>query len=97
MEYGEETWNTDKKPPAKAVIFADPQTAIDGLLDDWLPRLIESNEILTAALLRVKGLCSAGSSPVIAQRVLAEVEAALERAARAKNGFKTKEPHDNSP
>jgi hypothetical protein len=31
MEYGEETWDTDKKPPAKAVIFADPQTAIDGL------------------------------------------------------------------
>jgi hypothetical protein len=87
MEYGEETWDTDKKPPAKAIIFPDPQTAIDGLLDDWLPRLIESNEILTAALLRVKELCSVGSSSVIAQRVLAEVEAALERAARAKNGF----------
>jgi hypothetical protein len=48
MERGE-TWDTDRKPPAKAIIFQDPQTAIDGLLDDWLPRLIESNEILTAA------------------------------------------------
>jgi hypothetical protein len=87
MEYGEETWDTDRKPPARAVIFHDPQTAIDGLLDDWLPRLVESNEILVAALLRVKELCSVRSSSVIAQRVLAEVEAALERAARAQKGF----------
>ena len=42
MEFGEETWDTQKKPPAKAIYFADSQTAIDGLLDDWLPRLIES-------------------------------------------------------
>jgi hypothetical protein len=71
-----------KKPPAKAITFADPQTAIDGLLDDWLPRLIESNEILTAALLSIIGLCSVESSSVIAQRVQAEVDAALERVAR---------------
>jgi hypothetical protein len=87
MVYCEETSDTDKKPPAKAVIFPDPQTAIDALLDDWLPRLIESNEILTAALIRVKGLCAAGSSCVIAQRVQADVEAALERAARVNKAF----------
>jgi hypothetical protein len=76
-----------KTPPAKAIYFADSQTAIDDLLDDWLPRLIESNEVLTAALVRVKGLCSVNSSPVVAERVLAEVEAALERSANAKNGL----------
>jgi hypothetical protein len=86
-EFGEETWDTQKKPPAKAIYFADSQTAIDGLLDDWLPRLIESNEVLTAALVRVKGLCSVNSSPAVVERVLAEVEAALERSANAKNGL----------
>jgi hypothetical protein len=87
MEFGEQTSDAHKKPPAKAIIFPDPQTAIDGLLDDWLPRLIESNEILTAALVRVKGLCSVGSSSLVVERVLAEVEAALERAARTKKEF----------
>jgi hypothetical protein len=72
MEHAE-TGDTDKKPPARAIIFADPQTAIDSLLDD--------------CPIRVKGLCSVGPSSVIAQRVLGEVEAALERTARAKNGF----------
>jgi hypothetical protein len=87
MEYGEETRDTQKKPAAKAIYFADSQSAIDGLLEDWLPRLIENNEMLTATLVRVKGLCSIKSSPVVVERVLAEVEAALERAARANNAF----------
>jgi hypothetical protein len=81
MGYREETWDT---PSTKAIIFPDPQTAIDDLLDDWLPRLIESNEILTAALLSIKGLCSVDSSSVVAEGVLAEVDAALKRATRAK-------------
>jgi hypothetical protein len=69
MEYREETWDTHSKPPTKAIIFPDPQTAIDDLLDDWLPRLIESNEILTASLLSIKGLCSVDSSSVVAEGV----------------------------
>jgi hypothetical protein len=69
-----------KKPPGRAFEFPDSQTAIDGLLDDWLPRLIETNEILTAALVRVKGFCISESSTVAADRVLAEVDIALERA-----------------
>jgi hypothetical protein len=81
MEYREETWDT---PPTKAIIFPDPQTAIDDLLDDLLPRLIESNEILTAALLSIKELCSVDLPSVVAEGVLAEVDAALKRAARAK-------------
>jgi hypothetical protein len=81
MGYREETWDT---PSTKAIIFPDPQTAVDDLLDDWLPRLIESNEIVTAALLSIKGLCSVDSSSVVAEGVLAEVDAALKRATRAK-------------
>jgi hypothetical protein len=69
-----------KKLPSNVVEFPDAHAAIDGLLDAWLPRLIESNEILTDALLRVRDL-------VVPEQVRAEVEVALERAARAKNGF----------
>jgi hypothetical protein len=60
--------------------YPDAHAAIDGLLDAWLPRLIESNEILTDALMRVRDL-------VAVEQVRAEVEVALQRAARAKNGF----------
>ena len=60
--------------------YPDAHAAIDGLLDAWLPRLIESNEILTDALLRVRDL-------VTAEQVRAEVDVALKLAARAKNGF----------
>lgn len=79
--------NLPKKPPNRVVEFPDAHAAIDGLLDAWLPRLIESNEILTAALIRVRDLYFSGAPPVAADRVLAEVDAALERAARGKNGF----------
>jgi hypothetical protein len=85
MECDKGTRDTQKKPPRRAMIeFPDSQTAIDGLLDDWLPGLIRSNEILTAALISVRGFCLTESSTISADRVLAEVEAALERAARAK-------------
>jgi hypothetical protein len=86
MEYREETRDNHKKPPIKVRIFPDAQIAIDDLLDDWLPRLSKSNEILIAALLSIKGLCSVESSSGIAQRVLAEVDVALERDSRVKKG-----------
>jgi hypothetical protein len=69
-----------KEAAREGVEFPDSQTAIDGLLDDWLPSLIERNEILTAALVCVKGFCMAESSTVAADRVLAEVDIAPERA-----------------
>jgi hypothetical protein len=87
MEYGKETWDAQKKPPTRAIEFPDSQAAIDGLLDDWLPNLIDSNEILTAALVRVKGFCLTESSSLAAERVLAEVEVALERATSATKGL----------
>jgi len=69
-----------KKPSSNVVEFPDAHAAIDGLLDAWLPRLIESNEILTDALMRVRDL-------VVVEQVQVEVDTALARAARAKNGF----------
>jgi hypothetical protein len=87
MEYHEGTCDNHRKPPTTAIIFPDSQMAIDGILDDWLPRLIQRNETLIAVLLSIKRLCSVESSSVIAQRVLAEVDAALERDARAQKGF----------
>jgi hypothetical protein len=76
-----------KKPPSNVVNFPDVHAAIDGLLDAWLPRLIVSNEILFAALVRVRDHHLAGAPATAADQLLAEVEAALERAARAQNGF----------
>lgn len=79
--------NELNKPPNSLVEYPDAHAAIDGLLDAWLPRLIESNEILTDALVRVRDLYLAGAPLVAAERVLAEIEVALERAARAQKGL----------
>jgi hypothetical protein len=76
-----------KKLPNNVIEFPDVHAAIDGLLDAWLPRLIESNEILIDALLRVRKLYLPGAPEVAAERVLAEVELALEKAVRARNGL----------
>jgi hypothetical protein len=76
-----------KKPPHSVVEFPDIHAAIDGLLDAWLPRLIVSNEILFAALVRVRDHHLAGAPATAAEQLLAEVESALEKAARAQNGF----------
>jgi hypothetical protein len=78
--------DTPKKPPTSLIAFMDSQAAIDGTLEAWLPRLIESNEILMAALVRVRDLYLAGQ-PVNAGEVLSEVETALERAANMHKGL----------
>jgi hypothetical protein len=77
--------DTQKKPPTSLVAFVDSQAAIDGTLEAWLPRLIESNEILVAALERLRNLFSAGE-PVDTGKVLSEIETALERAASMQRG-----------
>ncbi len=74
--------DTPKKPPHGVIQFLDSQAAIDSLLEDWLPRLIESNEILTDALVRIRDYL-AGASLVSTDQALAEVTAALARAAMA--------------
>jgi hypothetical protein len=49
-----------KKPPHKVVTFDDAQAAIDGTLEAWLPRLVESNDALEQALLLLRDLHFAG-------------------------------------
>jgi len=73
--------------PNSVIEFPDIHAAIDGLLDAWLPRLIVSNEILFAALVRVRDYHLAGAPEAAADQVLAEVEAALEKAAKIQNGL----------
>jgi hypothetical protein len=87
MECGKEARDRQQRLSGAAIEFIDSQTAIDGLLDVWLPSLIKTNEILTTAILRVKELCLAELATVAADRMLAEVELALEKAARVKNVF----------
>jgi hypothetical protein len=40
-----------KKPTHSVIRFKDSQSAIDGTLEVWLPRLLESNDALEEALL----------------------------------------------
>jgi hypothetical protein len=75
-----------RKPPAKAKEYLDPQDAIDATLDAWLPRLIETNDRLTAALMHVRDFYLSGTPMPGGETVWAEVEAALEQAARTRKG-----------
>jgi hypothetical protein len=78
------------KPPKKSsgalIEFPDPQAAIDGFIDVWLPRLVRSNQILTVALLRVREHLRSGANAAETAKLLAEVEKALDRAERIENG-----------
>jgi hypothetical protein len=79
--------DVQKKPPTKAEVFTDAQAAIDATLDAWLPILIESNDILIAALTRLRDFYLAGTPMPGAPPVLADVEAALEQAAKMRRGL----------
>ena len=68
-------------------MFTDAQAAIDATLDAWLPSLIESNESLIAALTQLRDFYLAGTPMPGAAPVLADVEAALEQAAKLRRGF----------
>jgi hypothetical protein len=68
-------------PPSRATLFPDAQGAIEGTLDAWLPPLIEANEILTAALIRIRDVHLAGVPSDNA--ILVDVVMALETAAKA--------------
>ena len=80
------TVDLQRKPPAKAQGYQDAQDAIDATLDAWLPRLIETNDRLSAALMRLRDFYLTGTPIPGAETVLAEVEAALEQAAKTRKG-----------
>lgn len=75
-----------RKPPAKAKEYQDAQDAIDATLDAWLPRLIDTNDKLTAALVRLRDFHLTGTPLPGAEAVLTQVEAALEQAAKTRRG-----------
>lgn len=77
---------TPKKPVHKVITFKDAQSAIDGTLETWLPRLVESNDALEGALLRLRDLYLSRNSAAEGE-VLKQVDEALDKAATAKSAF----------
>ena len=75
-----------KKPPAKADTYLDTQSSADAVLEAWLPRLIESNEALMAAIVRLRDLYLAEGPRAEAKEVLVQVRVALERAEMVQKG-----------
>jgi hypothetical protein len=75
-----------KKPPQGVITFPDAQSAIDGTLENWLPRLVESNDALEEALLLLRDLYLSRNG-FAEDVVLQRVEKALGKAARAKSAF----------
>jgi hypothetical protein len=75
-----------KKPAHSVIRFKDSQSAIDGKLEGWLPRLLESNDALEEALLLLRDL-HMGRHTTDEAVVLKQVEHALEKAAKAKSAF----------
>jgi hypothetical protein len=75
-----------KKPPHKVTTFQDAQSAIDGTLETWLPRLVESSDALEEALLLLRDLYLSRNN-LTEDAVLKRVEEALDKAATAKSAF----------
>jgi hypothetical protein len=75
-----------KMPAHKVITFKDAQSAIDGTLETWLPKLVESNDALEMALLRLKDLY-VSKNYAAEGAVLKEVDEALDKAAMAKSAF----------
>jgi hypothetical protein len=81
-----EVMDSPKKPPAKADTYLDTQSSADAVLETWLPRLIESNEALMAAIVRLRDLYLAEGPRTEAKEVLVQVRVALERAEMVQKG-----------
>jgi hypothetical protein len=75
-----------KKDSRNVLMFRDAQAAIAGTLEEWLPRLLESNEALEEALLLLRDLHFARQS-VAEAVVLKKVDDALSKASAAKVAF----------
>ena len=74
------------KKPSKVIEISQPQAA-SAPIEALVIRLVESNAVLASALVRLRDFYLAGAPPFVADRVLAQVETALEMAIRAKHGF----------
>jgi hypothetical protein len=74
------------KNPGKAIAISQPQETY-ARREGFMSRLLESNEVLAAALVRLRDFYLAGAPPLVTDKVLAQVETALEMARRVENGF----------
>jgi hypothetical protein len=75
-----------KKPPVNVRSYVDQASATDAVLEAWLPRLVESNEALMAALVRLRDFYLADETRTDAEEVLMQVRMALERAEIVQKG-----------
>lgn len=66
--------------------FPDAQAAIDGTLEAWLPRLVESNDALIAVLVHLRDSYLSQLPALLATEMTAEIDTALEKALRAQRG-----------
>ena len=76
-----------KKPSVTAIAYPDAQSAVDAVLEAWLPRLIESNERLMTALVKLRESYLTGTPPGEADEVLAQAKTALAQAAMVQKGY----------
>jgi hypothetical protein len=74
------------KDSGKVIPISQPQDAY-ARIEGFMSRLIESNQVLAAALVRLRDFYLAGAPPLVKDKVLARVETALEMAKRVENGF----------
>ena len=79
-------------PPEKSgkvIEFSQPQEPQHAVvrIEAFVGRLIESSDLLAAALVRLRDFYLAGAPPLAADKVLAQVAAALEMAERTRHGF----------
>jgi hypothetical protein len=68
------------------ITFQDAQSAIDGTLETWLPRLVESNDAIEEALLLMRDLYLSRDS-VAEGAIPKRLEEALKKTATAKCAF----------
>lgn len=86
LPHNHSTMEQPPRNPGKVIEFSQPHDAV-ARMEAFVGRLIESGDLLTSALVRLRDFYLAGAPPMVADKVLAQVEAALEMAARTRNGF----------
>jgi hypothetical protein len=74
------------KDSGKVIAISQPQDA-HARIESFMSRLIESNHVLAAALVRLRDFYLAGAPTLVTDTVLAQVETALEMAKRVECGF----------
>jgi hypothetical protein len=78
----------DEKPPSENVLtFAVPRHGLEATLENWIYRLVQSNDELASVLelLRDSYCLLLVGKPGEDDEVLAQVETALQNAAKTKN------------